>query len=219
MRGASAARLLSCWHRLPALQIHARLSASAVTPDACCTQADIGPPVSRAAGPSIKAAPPLTAAAAAMLQPLLLLPLLLSATSQAAARIPPTGRNDVSVVTTDVVPAAGTFHFVAADSPTPRYVYASDAARHVVRRKDISKGEGGTKQAHIRLPIASFPVQCNAWSPTLLSACIHVRAPLPHPRRHLGDDCWRGWQGGFTRRAHRHFLAKSPHRNVHHTAG
>lgn len=90
----------------------------------------------------LRVAPPLTAATAAMLQLLLLLPLLLSATSQAAARIPPTGRNDVSVVTTDVVPAAGTFHFVAADSPTPRYVYASDAARHVVRRKDISKGEG-----------------------------------------------------------------------------
>ncbi|PRW20852.1 NHL domain-containing [Chlorella sorokiniana] len=76
-----------------------------------------------------------------MLLPLLLLALLLAGSGQAAARIPPTGRNDVSVVTTDIVPAAGTFHYVATDTAAaPRFVFASDAVRHVVRRKDVSTG-------------------------------------------------------------------------------
>lgn len=115
---------------------------------------------------------------AAMLLPLLLLPLLLSGCGYAAARIPPTGRNDVSVVTTDVVPTAGTFHFVATDRPAaPRYVFASDATRHVVRRKDVSTGEGLGEAFDRAAPPGHVALaQCNA---TLCGCAPHRLARPP----------------------------------------
>lgn len=97
------------------------------------------------------------------MRPSLLLSLLLAiaAASLALADVPPSGRGDVRVVTTDAVPdgGVGKFHFVAVDDQeAPRFVFVSDTANHVVWRKDLAQGEREGTAA-----VAASTGRCSRW--------------------------------------------------------
>ena len=56
----------------------------------------------------------------------------------------PTGREDASVITSDEVGQgrSGAFAHLAVDDPAhPRFAWAADTSRNVIRRKDYSTGE------------------------------------------------------------------------------